>query len=373
MIRILHSVSYMSRGGIETMLMNYYRNIDRSKIQFDFLCNAPFDGAYDEEIKEMGGRIFRTPGFNPLKRLAYKKYMRNLFAEHPEYHIVEAHNGPLGRYAMKAAKEAGIPIRIYHAHGADLRFDMKWPIKYYCLKTLKYSMNEHFICSEKAGRFYMGDKIIDDGNFHFIYNAIAVENFVFNNNVRNQLRSTYNLDNKTVVGHIGRFSRPKNHSFILEVFAKLVKINPNAHLVLVGDGEWHDKVLNKIEELGVTDQVTLTGVIPNPQDWYQAFDVFFMPSLWEGLPVTGVEAQASDLPCLFSSAITTEVALSDKAMFMDLDSPQEEWAHKLNEIICKPNARENRTALITSKHYNITEEAKRLQDLYLSLHDKANR
>ena len=119
MIRILHSVSYMSRGGIETMLMNYYRNIDRTKVQFDFLCNSNLHGAYDEEILSMGGRIFRTPGFSPLKRRAYKKYMRELFEAHPEYQIVEAHNGPLGRYAMKAAKDSNIPIRIYHAPFRD--------------------------------------------------------------------------------------------------------------------------------------------------------------------------------------------------------------------------------------------------------------
>lgn len=211
MIRILHSVSYMSRGGIETMLMNYYRNIDRTKVQFDFLCNAPNAGAYDDEIRDFGGRIFRTPGFNPLKRIAYKKYMRHLFDEYPEYRIVEAHNGPLGRYVMKAAKDADIPVRIYHAHGADLRFDLKWPIKYYCLKMLKYSMNEHFICSEKAGRFYMGDKIIDEKRFHFIPNAIDTDQFVYNQSVRQKLRSEYNLEDKLIVGHIGRFSPPKNH------------------------------------------------------------------------------------------------------------------------------------------------------------------
>lgn len=373
MIRILHSVSYMSRGGIETMLMNYYRNIDRNKIQFDFLCNAPFSGAYDEEITAMGGRIFRTPGFNPLKRLSYKRYMKHLFSEHPEYLIVEAHNGPLGRYAMKAAKDSGIPIRIYHAHGSDLILDLKWPIKYYCMKMLRYSMNEHFICSEKAGRFYMGNKVIDRGDFHFIPNAIAVENFVFNQNLRNRLRSEYNLEDKSVIGHIGRFSPQKNHPFILDIFAKLHKINTQAHLVLVGDGEWHDKVLKRIKELGIANNVTLTGVIPNPQDWYQAFDVFFMPSISEGLPVTGIEAQTADLPCVFSKAITQEVSLLEKTEFIGLDEPAEKWVNRLNEIICNLKPRKDNTDLITSKHYNIKEEAIRLQNLYLSLYDKAKR
>lgn len=371
MIRILHSVSYMSRGGIETMLMNYYRNIDRTKVQFDFLCNSNLHGAYDEEILSMGGRIFRTPGFSPLKRRAYKKYMRELFEAHPEYQIVEAHNGPLGRYAMKAAKDSNIPIRIYHAHGADLRFDLKWPIKYYCMKMLKYSMNKHFVCSEKAGRFYMGDDVIDRGDFHFIPNAIAIENFLFSKTTRDNLRKEFHLEDKLVIGHIGRLSPQKNHKFILDTFAELHRINAKTHLVLVGDGEWHDLVVNKIKSLGLTENVTLTGSIPNPQDWYQAFDLFFMPSLWEGLPVTGVEAQASDLPCVFSSAVTQEVALTDKTEFISLDQPREYWVCRLNDIIMHLTPRRDMTSTITQKHYNIKEEAKYLQNLYLDFHEKA--
>lgn len=371
MIRILHSVSYMSIGGIETMLMNYYRNIDRSKVQFDFLCNSYLKGAYDEEIIKMGGRIFRTPGFNPLKRHEYRRYMKNLFIEHPEYRIVEAHNGPLGRYALKAAKDSNIPIRIYHAHGADLRFDMKWPIKFYCMKMLKYSMNEHFICSKKAGRFYMGDKIIENGNYHFIPNAIDVNNFIYNPKIRNSLRTKYDLDHKYVIGHIGRFTPAKNHPFIIKIFNEILRINPDAHLVLVGDGEWKNKVEAQIRELNIGRNVTLTGNIPNPHDWYQVFDVFFMPSQWEGLPVTGVEAQAADLPCVFSTAITCEVALSDKAEFINLDDPIEKWVNKLNGILLRCSERKDCTKLITDKHYNIANEAGQLQELYLSLYNKA--
>lgn len=372
MIRILHSVSYMSRGGIETMLMNYYRKIDRTKVQFDFLCNSSLGGDYDEEILSMGGRIFRSPGFSPLKRGAYKRFLKTLFDEHPEYKIVEAHNGPLGRYAMKAAKDNGIPVRIYHAHGADLPFNLKWPIKYYCMKMLKYSMNEHFVCSEKAGRFYMGDKIMDEGNYHFIPNAIAVENFVYNEVIRNELRQKYGIADKKVVGHIGRISLQKNHPFILKVFAKLHSQEPDSYLVLVGGGEWEAKIKSQIRELGIEDAVIMTGVIPNPQDWYQAFDLFFMPSLWEGLPVTGVEAQAADLPCLFSDAVTQEVKLSDKAQFKSLKEPVEKWANKLSEILSNLPKRKDNTELITGKHYNIDTEAERLQNLYISFAQKAS-
>lgn len=357
----------MSRGGIETMLMNYYRHIDRTKVQFDFLCNSYLPGSYDDEILSMGGRIFRTPGFNPLKRGAYKKYMKQLFKEHPEYRIVEAHNGPLGRFVMKDAKENNIPLRIYHAHGAGLPFNKKWPVKYYCLKTLKYSMNRHFICSKKAGLFYLGKDIMDRGDYQFIPNAINVADFVYDRATRDELRAKNGLNDKMVVGHVGRLSFQKNHTFLLKVFAYLHSLNPKTHLVLVGDGELRDDVLKEISDLGIKDAVTLTGVIPDPQKWYQAFDIFVMPSRWEGLPVTGIEAQAADLPCLFSSEVTDEVALSNRAQFLDLSAPIEKWADKINEMLNNATPREDATKLITDKHYNIEVEAKRLQDLYIQM------
>lgn len=370
MIRILHSVSYMNRGGIETMLMNYYRNIDRSEIQFDFLCNSPLPGAYDDEIQELGGRIFRSPGFSPLKRLAYKRFMQELFASHPEYSIVEAHNGPFGRYALKAAKDSGIPVRIYHAHGCDIPFNLKWPLKYYCKEMLRFSMNEHFVCGLKAGLYYMGKKIMGEGKYHFIPNAIDVEKFLFNENTRNNLRNRYDLNNKIIIGHIGRISLPKNHKFLLEIFARLHQINPATHLVLVGDGEWRKRIERQIESLDIKESVLMVGNVNNPHDWYQAFDLFLMPSLWEGLPVVGVEAQASDLPCVFSTAVTDEIALTEKAGFLDLKQPSEEWAKHINNIITNIPQRKNRFDLITEKHYNIRVEARKLQTLYLSIDKK---
>ena len=142
MIRILHSVSNMDRAGIETMLMNYYRYMDKSKVQFDFLCNKKKPGAYDDEIKSMGGRIYHTPGLNPAKYPVYLKYMRELFQEHPEYKIIEAHNGALGVYALHAAKVSKIPVRIFHAHGASITKDWKLPIKLVCKACVEFAKTD---------------------------------------------------------------------------------------------------------------------------------------------------------------------------------------------------------------------------------------
>ena len=160
MIRILHSVSNMDRAGIETMLMNYYRYMDKSKVQFDFLCNKKKPGAYDDEIKSMGGRIYHTPGLNPAKYPVYLKYMRELFQEHPEYKIVEAHNGALGVYALHAAKVSKIPVRIFHAHGASITKDWKLPIKLVCKACLPTNMTHHFSCGVEAAKCYFGQKVI---------------------------------------------------------------------------------------------------------------------------------------------------------------------------------------------------------------------
>ena len=156
MIRVLHSVSNMDRAGIETMLMNYYRNLNRSEIQFDFLCNKGKPGAYDDEIMAMGGRIYRTPGLNPLKYPRYLKYMKTLFQENPEYQIVEAHNGALGVYALYAAKRNNIPVRIFHAHGASIARDWKMPLKLFCKMLLPLNMNQQFTCGIAAGYCYLG-------------------------------------------------------------------------------------------------------------------------------------------------------------------------------------------------------------------------
>ena len=206
MIRILHSVSNMDRAGIETMLMNYYRYMDKSKVQFDFLCNKKKPGAYDDEIKSMGGRIYHTPGLNPVKYPEYLKFMGKLFHEHPEYKIVEAHNGALGVYALHAAKVSKIPVRIFHAHGASITKDWKLPIKLVCKAMLPANMNEHYSCGVEAARCYFGDKVVSENDYVLIPNAIKISNFVFNDLTREKIRRENGLEGKHVIGHVGRFA-----------------------------------------------------------------------------------------------------------------------------------------------------------------------
>ena len=366
MIRILQCVNDMHRAGLETMLMNYYRNIDRTKIQFDFLCNKTKPGAYDSEIESLGGRIFRTPGLNPIKYPKYLAYMKELFRKYPEYKIVEAHNGALGVYALHAAKLNNIENRIFHAHGASITKDWKLPLKLICKSRLKANINYQYSCGIAAAECYFGKDTVVNGDFELIPNAIEVEKFLFNSDTRNKLRSKYNLKNKHVVGHVGRFMAQKNHTFLLDVFAEYAKTDADARLVLLGDGKLMNSIKSKAKELSIADKILFVGNVGNANEWYSAFDLFVLPSIWEGLPVVGVEAQAADLPCIFSTAVTKEIGLSEKSVFLSLNSNVEKWVKAFKIGIENDNRKDN-SELIRNNNYDIKLEAIKLQNRYLEM------
>ena len=220
-------------------------------------------------------------------------------------------------------------MRIFHAHGASITKDWKLPIKLVCKACLPTNMTHHFSCGVEAAKCYFGQKVVDENDYVLIPNAIDVARFIYNPKIRNKIRKENNLENKHVVGHVGRFMAQKNHTFLMDVFAEVLKIDSQAHLVLLGDGELMDEIKRKTADLGISEHVTFVGNVGNANEWYQAFDCFVLPSIWEGLPVVGVEAQAADLPCVFSSAITREIGLSQRAKFVPLTESVSVWAKTL--------------------------------------------
>ena len=367
MIRVLHSVSNMDRAGIETMLMNYYRHMDREKIQFDFLCNKNKPGAYDAEIRSLGGRIFHAPGLNPAKYPAYLAYMGALFAQEPGYRILEAHNGALGVYALHAAKVHGVPVRIFHAHGASIAKDWKLPLKIVCKALLPRNTNGCFSCGDAAAAYYFQKQVAAAKQYVYVPNAIEVERFVFDGKIRDKIRQENGLAQKHVVGHVGRFMKQKNHCFLLAVFEEVARRDPEAVLVLLGEGERQDAVRRTVQERGLQDRVLFTGNVGNANEWYNAFDVFVLPSIWEGLPLVGVEAQANDLPCLFSDTITREIGLLQTTKFLSLQAPAAAWADAILDGFARRERKDN-TALLTRNRYNIAWEAGKLQQRYEELY-----
>lgn len=366
MIRVLHSVSNMDRAGIETMIMNYYRNIDRNKVQFDFLCNKPQKGAYDDEIKSLGGNIYVSPGFNPLKYFKYKKYVKRIVDTNPDIKIIHAHNGSLAYFALKCAKAIKFPNRVAHAHATMIPhskktyFDIKWMYKNLFKNRIKYQANYFWGCSTEACEFYFGN----NKKFTIINNAIDEKKFVFNLDKRKEKRKELKINDDTlVIGHVGRFMIQKNHEFLIDIFEEVHKKNKNTVLLLIGDGELKEKIKEKIKNKNLENDTIFLENIDNVNEYYQAMDIFVLPSLYEGLPVVGIEAQAAGLKCFFTNTISPEVKITDNVTFFGLNDSPSKWADEVLKYKDRYK-RIDMTKQIIEAGYSIKEEAKKLQKLY---------
>ncbi len=313
-IRVLQCVNNMHRAGLETMLMNYYRNIDRSKIQFDFLTHRPERSDYDDEIEQLGGRVYYAPRLYPQNYAAYFSYMKTFFHEHPEYKIVHSHIDSMSFFPLLAAKRAGVPIRISHSHSTSIDKDFKYVLKQFFRSQLLKVANYRFSCGEDAGRFLFRGK-----PFEIIPNAIDADAFSYDPNMRASVRRELNIEGKFVIGHVGRFNYPKNHSFLIRLFSRVAKSEENACLLLIGTGENEQMIKDLVSKEGLEKKVLLLGNRNDVQRLYQAMDVFVLPSLFEGIPMVGVEAQFSGLPCLFSENVSREVLFTEDCRFLKLD------------------------------------------------------
>ena len=359
-IRILHVVTQMNRGGLETMLMNYDRNIDHSMVQFDFLEHRDAVTDYDREILALGGGIHRLPRLNPFNPL-YLRALDRFFREHPEYRIVHSHVDCMAGIPLEYAKKNGVPVRIAHAHNSNQPKNFKYPIKLiYKRKIPKYATHL-FACGEDAGRWMFGGQ-----PFSILNNAIDSERFVFSSALRDEKRAELGLDEKTILlGHVGRFSTQKNHAFLLDIFAALLKIRPDCKLLLIGQGDLDQQIHEKVDALGLSDRVIFAGERSDVNALMQAMDVFVLPSLFEGLPLVMVEAQAAGLPCVVSTGVPAACERTKGLVsFLPLDAGAECWA----EQILKSSTIERRdtSAEIKASGFDIRENAEKLQEFYLN-------
>ncbi|MEE0799893.1 MAG: glycosyltransferase family 1 protein [Gemmiger sp.] len=357
-VRILQIVTYMGRGGLETMLMNYYRHIDREKVQFDFLVHRDFEADYDQEIRQLGGRIFHISRLIPWSR-SYRTELKTFFLEHPEYSIVHVHQDCLSSVALQCAEECNIPIRIAHSHSSGAVKNFKYPIKrYYMTKIPKYATNL-FACGQQAGKWMFGGT-----PFQVVPNAIDVQAYRYSAECALKIRKELGLEDNIVIGHVGNFTPAKNHEFLLEIFQSILAAEPRARLLLVGGGAEREHIREKGRTLGIGNKVILTGVRSDVNELMQAMDVFVFPSHYEGLPVTMVEAQAAGLPCVISDHVPKEcVVTSDLVTTMDLCSPARQWAeHILNRI---ETPRTDHSREIAAAGYDIVSAARKLEKFYL--------
>lgn len=355
-IRMLHIVTYMGRGGLETMLMNYYRAIDRTKVQFDFLTHRDFRADYDDEIEALGGKIYRLPNLNPFSR-SYLGALDRFFREHPEYRIVHSHLDCMSAIPLKAAKKHGVPVRIAHSHSSRQDRDLKYPLKLLFKRSIPGQATQLFACGKEAGKWMFGT---DD--FRVLNNAIDAERYRFDPVVRQEVRRELGIPaDAPVVGHVGRFMAPKNHGFLLRIFAELPD---HARLLLVGDGELLAENERLAEELGVRDRVIFAGLRSDVDRMLQAMDVFVFPSLYEGLPLSVIEAQAAGLPCLISDKVPIECKKTDLVTQIPLDASPAEWAEAVLSAAEAP--RGDTLAQIRETGFDIRANAEWLQNYYLS-------
>lgn len=362
-IRILQVVTIMNRGGLETMLMNYYRHIDHSKVQFDFLTHREFDGDYDKEIKELGGNVYHLSNLNPLST-SYKKSLNDFFKNHSEYKIVHSHLDCMAGIPLKYAKLNNVPLRIAHAHNSNQTKDEKYPLKLFYKRNIKRNANYLFACGDEAGKW-----MFNTDNFKVLNNAINAKDYTFNINIRNDKRKEFGIsDDSILIGHVGRFFTQKNHEFLIDIFNQFHKNHPNSYLMLVGEGELKTSIQDKVRTLGLEDYVMFTGLRSDVNELLQAMDVFLFPSLYEGLPVSIVEAQAAGLPCLISDKVPIECKKTDLVYQLNLADSVNVWSDKIYEL--SHITRRDTYEEIKQSGFDIVENAKWLENFYVDLYKK---
>lgn len=330
--RVLVLDTVMDRGGAETMMMNYLRHMDRTKVVYDFLVNRDYRAAYEDEIEALGGRIYRMCPMYPQYFGRYKSEFRAFLTAHPEYRIVHSNLEERSYFGLREAARAGVPVRIAHAHNRPIGFDVKSVFREYFRMRLPKYVTHMFACGQEAGDWLFGeqrrDQVIQQRN------AIDTALYRYDRSVAAEVRAEFGTPDGTfVLGHVGRFFPQKNHEFLIDIFAALHRMRPDSELWLVGGGELNDELKNRIrakaDELGLHDVVRFLGVRSDVNRIMQGMDAFVLPSLFEGLPVTMIEAQAAGLPCTISDKVPPQCAITDDVQIVPLDASPEQWAERI--------------------------------------------
>ena len=359
MIRVLHVVTDMNRGGLETLLMNYYRHINRAEIQFDFLVHRYNRAAYDDEIESLGGKIYRLPRLNPFS-IIYKRSLAAFFNTHPEYQIVHAHLDCMSSVVLKAAKECGVEVRIAHSHSSSQDKNLKYPLKLFFRHFIPKYATHLLACGELAGKW-----MFRGADFKIMNNAIDTKKYIFSLAKKQQIRFRFGIkEDEFVIGHVGRFSPVKNHRFILDVFAAIQE-QCKAKLLLVGDGPLRTNIEREVKKLKLDDKVIFTGIRNDVPDLLQAMDVFVFPSMYEGLPLTIIEAQAAGLPCFISDKVPLECKITNLVQQIPVNAGVKAWTDGIMRSTTV--ARRNTDQGICEAGFDICTNTELLERYYKSL------
>lgn len=370
-IRILHVLGRLDRGGAETMILNLYRHMDRERIQFDFVIHTEDICDYTEEILALGGRIYSMLPFQASTAARYGRRWREFFAAHPGYRIVHGHMRSTASLYLHEAKRAGC-VTIVHSHNTSSGSGFSALVKNMLQFPLRYQADYLFACSRQAGIWLYGEKACKKGNFRILHNGIETEAFRFDPGAREAKRrellpEAEGRKKRPVFLHIGRLEPQKNHAFLLEIMKEITKIRPDARLWLCGAGPLKEALQIQVRTGGLKEQVRFLGVRTDVSALMQAADGMIFPSLFEGLPVTLVEAQAAGLPVLMADTVTEEVVLTDLVQSLPLSAPAEHWARKACEMASgsREKARADYVEQVSRSGYDAAVNAAALSRFYL--------
>lgn len=359
-IRVAQIIGKLSAGGVEAVLFNYYRFIDKRKVQFDFFYDADSTVEPPPYLIDMGARFYRIPPYQHLP--AYLKALYAYFRDN-RYLIVHSNMNTLAVFSLFAAWRAGVPVRIVHNHSTAGKGETKKNILKYILRPFAgLFATDRCACSRYAGEWMFGKKAVASDKVTILNNAIDCTAFRYDAAARQDMRQQLGVEGHFVVGHVGRFCYQKNHEFLIELFEEIHRQESTAMLLLVGNGELMDAIKAKVHEKGLDDVILFLGVRQDVSQLYQAMDCFVLPSRYEGLGMVGIEAQAAGLPCVFSDEVPREARLTENVHYLSLSAPATAWAAAVLEA--RNFARKDMLESVRAAGFDIKQEAEKLEQFY---------
>lgn len=363
-IRVMQIMGHMSGGGVEATIMNHYRFIDRSAVQFDFVVDADSTLVPSDEIESLGGRVFVVPPYKELPK--YMKACKQIFTDYkPD--IVHSNLNALSAFPLSAAKASGVRVRIAHSHNTANRKELIKTALKDVLRPFSTVFPTHLAaCSYESGKWLFGGKTVRQGRVHIVKNAIDLDRFEFDPLTRSKVRQDMGInENQLVIGQVGRFCAQKNQLFALEVFADLLRIRPDAVLLLVGDGALRSQINQKARALKVMGHVRFLGQRKDVEKLYQAFDALIFPSLYEGLGMAAIEAQAAGLPVLMSENVPNEAIISPESVScLSLNSGTDIWAQELLDMVKTVERAKSNRKFFSQSGYDIRDGSRALARWY---------
>ena len=362
-LHVLHVFGKLNRGGAESRVMDLYWNMDRTKVQFDFMQHTDRMCDFQPEIEQLGGKVYHVPPFRFWNYFSYCKAWKQFISEHPEIRIVHGHMTSTASIYLPIVHKKGV-FTIAHSRNAGVDKGIKGKLTKFLRRNLKEKCDRCFACSKLAGEAVFGKEAMEQGNVTIIPNAIDAARFTFDPEVRRQKREELRIQTEEfLIGEVGRFDPQKNQKYAVEILAECRKKNFPAKLILIGEGPLMETVRQQVEELRLQEYVIFTGLQKNVVPFYQAMDFFLLPSFYEGLPGVAVEAQASGLRGILSDAITTETAMTTLMEFRSVQEPAKVWADRI--VACGHYERQNTLKELQEAGFDVKNLAKRLQNFYL--------